>query len=236
MIMGKRKISCDRAERPSTKAAKQNEAETAQQLAVSRPWYHRVLFWRSVAGMAIAIALGCAAIALEMASELSSRSANFHRRLELLSSRIVRLHTEAANAERQLAAMNDERLARIRVNRVLSAPDVMVLRLTPGAGSKTHGLVAISRQEGDAIIEISGLSATAGHTSVLWWLLAHGPPAKGAELDPGADGWLSRAIQIPPRGTKIAGVIITLGSEKSPGKPGGRILLKSVLPRPQVLS
>jgi hypothetical protein len=214
----------------------QNEAKTAQQLARSRPWYHRVLFWRSVAGMAIAIAVGCAAIALEMASELSSRSVNFHRRLELLSSRIARLHTAAANAERQLATMRDEQLARTRVNRVLSAPDVIVLRLTPCAGSSTHGLVAISRQEGAAIIEISGLSATAGHTSVLWWLLTHGPPAKGAEFDPGADGRLSRAIQIPPRGAKIAGVIVTLGSEKSPGKAGGRILLKGVLPSPQVLS
>jgi hypothetical protein len=236
MTTGERRISSDRTERPSAKAAGQNEAETARQLAASRPWYHRVLFWRSVAGMAIAIALGCAAIALEMISELSSRSANFHHRLELLRSRIVRLHTEAANAERQLAAMHDERLARIRVNRVLSAPDVMVLRLTPGAGSNTHGLVAISRQEGAAIIEISGLSATVGHTSVLWWLLAHGPPAKGAEFGPGADGRLSRSIQMPPRGTKIAGVIVTLGSEKSSGKPGGRILLRGVLPSPQVLS
>jgi anti-sigma-K factor RskA len=236
MTTGERQISCDGAELPSAKAAGQNEAETARQLAAPRPWYHRVLFWRSVAGMAIAIALGCAAIALEMTSELSSRSANFHRRLELLSSRIARLHTEAADAERQLAVMRDERLARTRVNRVLSAPDVMVLRLTPGAGSNTHGLVAISRREGAAIIEISGLSATAGHTSVLWWLPAHGPPAKGAEFDPGADGRLSRAIQMPPRGAKIAGVIVTLGSGKSPGKPGGKILLKGVLPSPQVLS
>jgi Anti-sigma-K factor rskA, C-terminal len=236
MITGEHQISCDRLEQPSAKAAEQNEAETARQLPASGPWYHRVLFWRSVAGMAIAIALGCAAIALEMTSELSSRSANFHRRLQLLSLRSVRLHTEAANAERQLAAMRDERLARIKVNSVLSAPDVVVLRLMPGTGSNIHGLIAISRQEGAAIIEISGLSATPGHTSVLWWLLAHGPPAKGAEFGPSADGRLSRAIQIPPRGTRIVGVIVTLGSEKSPSKPGGRILLRGVLPSPQVLS
>jgi hypothetical protein len=194
------------------------------------------LFWRSVAGMAIAIAFGCAIIALETASELSSRSMIFHHRLELLSLRIARLRTEAADAERQLAAMRAERLACTRINRVLSAPDVVVLRLAPGAGSNTHGLAAISGREGAAIIEISGLSYTVGHTSVLWWLLAHGPPAKGAEFGPGVAGRLSRAIQIPPHGAKIAGMILTLEPEKSPGKPGGRILLKGVLPRPQVLS
>jgi hypothetical protein len=236
MTTGERQIPCDGAERPSTKAAGQSQAETAQQPAASHPWYRRVLFWRSVAGMAIAIALGCVAIALETTSELSSRSANFYHRLELLSSRIARLRTEAADAEGQLAAMRAERLARIRVNRILSAPDAMVLRLTPGAGSNASGLIAISKQAGAAIIEIRGLSAPAGHTSILWWLLAHGPPAKGAELDPGADGRLSRAIQIPPRGAKIAGVIMTLEPEKSPGKPGGRILLRGMLPRPQVLS
>jgi len=186
--------------------------------------------------MAIAIALGCGAITLEIASELSSRSANFHHRLELLSSRIALLRAEAAEAERQLAATRAGRLTHTKANRVLSAPDMMVLRLTPGiAGNSAHGIIAISKQEGAAIIEISGLSAIDGKINVLWWLSARGPPIKGAEFDLGADGRLSRAIPMPPRGVKVAGVSITLEPLKPAGRPGGRVLLKGILPRPEVL-
>jgi Anti-sigma-K factor rskA len=236
MATGERRILGGWVERPSTKAAGQSQMETDQQPAASDPWYRRVSFWRSVTGMAVAIALGCAAIALETTSELSSRSANFHRRLELLGSRMARLRTEAADAERELAAMRAERLARADVNRVLSAPDVMVLRLTPGAGSNARGLAMISRQAGGAIIEVAGLSAAAGHTAAIWWLMAQGPPAKAAEFNPGADGRLSLAIQMPPRGARIAGAIITLEPGKSPDKHRSRIMLKGMLPRPQVLS
>jgi len=236
MATGERQIPDGWVERPSTKTAGQRQMETDQQAAASHPWYCRMSFWRSVAGMAVAIALGCAAIALDTVSELSSSSANFHRRLELLGSRMARLRTEAADAERELAAMRAERLARADVNRVLSAPDVMVFRLTPGPGSNARGLAAISRRAGGAIIEVAGLSAAAGHTGAMWWLMAQGPPAKAAEFNPDADGRLSLAIQMPPRGARIAGAIITLESGMSPDKPGGRIVLKGMLPRPRVLS
>lgn len=237
MTMGERQTPADEAEQPSTPTADHNRAEMAHPPGASGPWYRRVLFWRSVAGMAIAIAFGCAAITLEIASELSSRRANFHHRLELLSSRIAHLRIEAAEAERQLAATRAGRLPRTKTNRVLSAPDMTVLRLTPGvAANSAHGLIAISKQEGAAIVEISGLPATAGKINVLWWLVAHGPPIKGAEFEPDADGRLSRAIQMPPRGVKINGVSITLEPGKPAGKPGGRVLLKGFLPRPEVLS
>jgi hypothetical protein len=199
-------------------------------------WYWRVSFWRAVAGMAVAIALGCAALAMEALSELSSRNAGFHRRLEMLAARLSRLRAEATDAERQLVAIRAEQFARADVDRVLSAPDVTVLRLTPIAGSNAHGLVAVSKQAGDAIIAVGGLSAMAGHTGVMWWLLARAPAAKAAEFDPDADGRRWRAIQMPPHGAKIAGAIVTLEPRKSLGKPSGRILLKGMLTKPHVLS
>jgi hypothetical protein len=231
-----RQIPRDGAEQSSTKPPGQKQAGGAHQSAAANPWYRRVSFWRSVAGMAVAIALGCTAIALETASELSWLSANFHRRLELLGSRIARLRTEAASSERQLSEVRAEQLARADINRILSAADVRLLRLTPGAGTDARGLVAISRHAGGAIIEVAGFPAAAGHTGAMWWLLAQGPPAKAAELNPGADGRLSRAIQMPPRGARIAGVIITLEPGMVPDKPNGRIILRGVLSRPQILS
>jgi len=101
----------DGAEQPSTKPPGQKQAGGAHQSGAANPWYRRVSFWRSVAGMAVAIALGCTAIALETASELSWLNASFHRRLGLLGSRIARLRSETANSERQLAEVRAEQLA-----------------------------------------------------------------------------------------------------------------------------
>jgi Anti-sigma-K factor rskA len=221
---------------PPTKLAEQRTAPADRQSAATDPWYRRVSFWRAVAGMAVAIALGCAAVAQEIAGELSSRTAFFHRRVEFLISRNSELRTEAANTERQLARMHAERTAPANINRVLSATDVMVLRLTPGAGSSAHGLLAISREAGGAIIEIGGLPAASGKTCVIWWLPARRSPAKASEFNPDADGRVSLAVPMPPRGARIAGAIITLESGKPVDQPQGRIMLKGVLPMPQVLS
>jgi hypothetical protein len=51
-----------------------------------------------------------------------------------------------------------------------------------------------------------------------------------------ADGRVSFAIQLPPPGVAIAGAVITLKCEKSADKPRGKIILKGILPRRQVLS
>jgi Anti-sigma-K factor rskA len=236
MTTAEHRIPGGGAERPPAEPAGQRQAGAHQWPAAANPWRRRVSFWRSVAGMAIALALGCAAVALENASELSSRSMNFHRRVELLGSQISRLRSEISDAGRQLAAMRAQQFAHANLNRVLSAPDVMVLHLTPGPGTSAHGLVALSRQAGDAILEVAELSAAAGHTCVMWWLLAPGPPAKAAEFNPDVDERLSLTIRMPPRGAKIVGAIITLEPGKSPDKPNGRIMLRGVLPRPQVLS
>jgi hypothetical protein len=196
----------------------------------SEQWGRRVSFWRAVAGMAIAIALGCAAVALETAFDLSSRSAVFHRRLELLNSRISRLRSQATDSERQLAALSAER----NINRVLSATDVVVLRLTPGVESNARGLLAISRQAGGAIIEVAGMRAAADQTYAIWWLLVQAPPARAAEFNPDAEGRRSLIVPLPPPGSTVAGVIVTLVSGKPP--PKGRIVLKVMLPTPKVLS
>ncbi len=233
MITGERRIP-DMAEPPDTEPSGRTVAD--KRPSAANPWYRRVSFWRSVAGMAVAIALGCAVVALETSSELLSRSTRFHRRLELLGSRISRLRTEVADAKRELSSMRAEQLARANVNRVLAAPDVMLLRFTPGAGINARGLIAISSQANDAVLEVAGLQAAAGHTCVMWWLLAQGPPAKAAEFNPAADERLSLAIRMPPRGTMIAGAIITLEAGGPPDKPDGRVMLRGMLPKPQVLS
>lgn len=195
--------------------------------AVPDRWFRRVSFWRSVAGMAMAFAVACAAIALETAFELSSRSASFHRRLESLSARVVRLRTEKADAQRQFAAMRFEPQIAENICRVLTAADVVLLRLTDGAAS-ARGLLALSSEEGSAIAVLSGLAATAGQTYLMWWLPAKGPPVKAARLKPDANGRVLIAVRLPRTGYRIAGALVTLESAKL--KHAGEIVLKAALP------
>jgi Anti-sigma-K factor rskA len=235
MTMGKRGIDGGGEELP-TKPAEKPTLTASYQPVTSNPWYRRVSLWRSVAGMAVAIALGCAAVAMEMASELSSRTAFFHHRLELLHLRVSQLRTEADDAERHLAAMRAEPAARADLNRVLSAADVVVLRLRPSAGGEARGMAAVSREAGSAIIEIAGLPDAVGQSYVMWWILERGAPAKAGTLTPNADGRLSLTIPMPPKDAKVIGVIVTSERAKLIGQPDGKIMLKGELPRPEVLS
>jgi hypothetical protein len=234
MTTVKRPAAGDGVERP-TRLADGRRTQGDVESTGPNPWYRRVSFWRSVAGMAVAIALGCAAVALETASELSSHSTFFHRRLELLHSRISELRTEADDAERHLAAMRAEQATRTKLDSLLSADDVVVLRLRPGPGSSARGIVAASRQVGSAIIEVAGLPAGAHQTYVMWWLSSQGSPRKAGELSPNADGRLSLAVQMPPRSAKIAGVIVTLEAGKAVARPYGKRMLKGELPTPEIL-
>jgi hypothetical protein len=116
MATGERE-SIDGAKRPSTRTARPGQAETNQQSVPPHLRCRRVSFSHAVAGMAVAIALGCAAIAFETPSGLSSRNATLQRRLEVQGARIVHLRVEAASAQRQLAMMSAQLLGRVSVNR-----------------------------------------------------------------------------------------------------------------------
>ncbi len=191
----------------------------------SPPWYQRVSFWRSLAGMALALALGCAAVALETASELSVRSTAFYHRLQFLRSRIAQLRTQAANAERYLAALRAERAARADVNQVLSADDAIVIPLKLDRTGDSSGMVVISRKAGNAIVEIAGLPPpAAGATYVLWWLPARGQPIKVGDVTPRRDGRLSLTVPISPGTPHIAGADITLEPRKADLRSSKRVV------------
>jgi hypothetical protein len=233
---GKRRESGRRPKRPPAAPAEQKQPQPDRQPVAPDPWYRRVSFWRAIAGMGLAIALGSAAVALEIASNLSSRTTLFNHQVGLIRSRLSQLRVEATNAQRQLASLRAEQLTRATMNRVLSATDATIFRLTPGAGSSAHGLVAVSRQAGAAIVEIGGLPPKPGQTCVMWWMPAQGAGAKAAEFNPDSDGRVSLAVQMPPRSAPITGVIITREPGKPADQPKGSIILKAVLPEPQVLS
>ena len=200
------------------------------QSAVGQAWYRRLALWRAIAGMAFAIALACAVVALENASQFLSSSTHYHHRLQFLSSRIERMQTDLANAQQQLSAMRAERDLRESMNRILQSPDAVVLHLGGDAGShNSSGLVAFSKNAGKAVLEVAGLPASPGNWYVMWWLPAGKPPVKAAQFRTDSDGRAAVRVQMPPAHQPIAGSMITDEHDGSPNQPSSQIVLKSAL-------
>jgi hypothetical protein len=201
----------------------------------SAKWYRRAPFWRAVAGMALAITLGCIAVALETSFELSDSSARYHRRISQLSLRINRMRGEIASADRELASMRTEVAARDSLNRIRAAPDASFLRLAPPIpGETATALVAISRHLGRAVLEVSGLPPPRpAQTYILWWMLDGGASMKAAVFHTGADDRATIIAQLPTHGSIAAGMV-TVEPESGADKPSGAVKLKGVTRKAEV--
>jgi anti-sigma-K factor RskA len=234
MTTGERETLENVAQQP-VESAEHSRGEPERQPAEATPRYRRAPFWRAVGGMALAIAFGWAAVASEIASELSSRNTSLYRLVESLRSRISELRIEVIDAERRDAATRAELATSVEIDSVLSAPDLIVLRLRPPSGTSAHGLLAISKQTETAIVELAGMSTETDKACTLWWLLAQGDEVRANLLHPDAKGRLSSAISMPPRGIRIVGAIITLEPGKHTNKPKGRLVLEGALANPQIL-
>lgn len=195
----------------------------ATESPISGPWYTHAGFWRAVAGMALAIAAACIVVTLEISSELSSRSASYHRRIHQLSSRL-------ATADQKIAAMRGEALARDSLTRILAASDVRLMRLSPIDGAaKASATVAISRKLSRAVLEVQGLPPTpAGQTYRLWWTLEHGSTVAAAQFQTRIDWGAIVSAQLPSGGDSIAAALVTAEPEKAPGRPTGTVKLRSL--------
>jgi hypothetical protein len=193
------------------------------------PWHRRVTFWRAVAGMAAALALGSLIATVETSSDLVSRSAAFHRRLTLMSRHLAELRMRLRNKDRELLAMRREALARDTLNEILAEPDAALIRLAAASqGSTAAGLVLTSGKARRGVIEVAGLPALgAGQSYALWWTIRKGSPLKAAEFHVGKDGRASLPVTPPPDGAAVAGAFVTAETDPSPDAPTGPIELKS---------
>ncbi|MGH7931590.1 MAG: anti-sigma factor domain-containing protein [Candidatus Binataceae bacterium] len=194
------------------------------------PWYQRASFWRAIAGMAVAAALGGVIAATETASDLFHRTTHYHHRIVQLDARVKKMRGEIAAARSDLARMRGEAAAREALSRVLAAPDARMIKLaSPQAGGNTSGFVAISGKLASAAFEVSGLGPVpTDHGYVLWWLIARHAPIRAAQFHAAPDGHTAINVATPPPiGAKVIGSVVTLEPAGDVAKPGGTIVLRS---------
>jgi len=205
------------------------------------PWYTHARFWRAIAGMALALALASVIVMLEISSELSYRSATYHRRIQRLSSRLQQMRGEIATADQRIAKMREDAVARDTLNRILAAPDVRLMRLEPGdadaktqakTNAKTKAMIAMSRKLSRAVLEVEAMPPTPpGRIYRLWWTLDGGAVVAATQFQTRLDWRATVPARLPSSGGAISGALVTSELETDAGKPRGVVELKSVPPK-----
>jgi len=188
------------------------------------PWYLRVAFWRAVAGMAVAIALGCAAVAAEFSTELLTRTHRDHTRIRQLSSKLTRMRDEVAATDRQLAVMRGAAAVRDRLGQLLAASDARLIRLAgPGHTMPAGGgVIALSGRLKGAAIELSGLpTPPADRVYRLWWTMDGRGALRAEPLYPDPSGQAATVLELPAHDEAIAGAAVTLEAASAPSTPVG---------------
>jgi Anti-sigma-K factor rskA len=199
----------------------------------STTWYRRVGLWRALTGMAIALALASAMVALEMSSELLQRSSYYHHRLLRLTGHIHEMRGQIDTADRQIADMRDEVAARQDLPLILAASDVRLFRLNPPTGGDGKGFVAMSRKVGNAVIEVSDLPhLNVEQNYTLWWVFTRRAPFRAVDFRLAADGHATAAAKLPSPEGEVTAALVTVETGDQHPTPGGTVKLRGVASKP----
>lgn len=193
------------------------------------PWYRRLAFWRGLAGMALAIALGSAIVSAEFSTELLRRATHLRHRLNQLSSKLTTMRGEIASADREIAGMRVTVAIDDELRRILDAPDARLIRLAPpGQASPRTGVIAFSPALRRAAVVIAGLPASVqGNIYSLWWTRGtRGSPLLAARFGAGAVGKAALTIALPAGDSTIDGAIVTTDSHPTASEPESPPILK----------
>jgi hypothetical protein len=223
----------------------QTHSDSALGAATGEPGPHasesrRSGLWRALAGMALALAIAAAIVAIDLSHELVNRVSNYRSRIASLNKKVDRLKRQAVTDEKRLADAREEikerklMESRDRMKAILIAPDRKTIKLAaPNAGAlATAATVTISGKMGGAVLNARGLSAPPeGQVYDAWWMLKDAPPAKSAEFRSAADGSVSEYLDPPPQGSTAMALSITLEPSEGGIAPSGPVKLQGKVPR-----
>jgi len=209
------------AEEPSRPAAR--EAGRAR-----RPARSRVGAWRAATAVIAAGIVGIAIYAGLMNHRLRRANQEHQQTLAAMASRVNGLRAELIRARGEVGALQRVLGDRIRLEKVLIAPDLRLTRLAPLAPAPGAGaIVAVSATNKAAVFRAAGLPATPpGKTYELWWITReHGPVAAGLfQAENGLP--VVAPVALPPEGEHVLLSAVTLEPAGGVSKPTGAMYLK----------
>ncbi len=198
------RLQADAAE-PSRPAARESGR-------ARRPARGRVGAWRAATAVMAAAIIGIAIYAGRLSDQLRRANEEHRQEFAAMDSRLGALRAELTRARGEVGALQRVLGARIRMEKVLSAPDLRLTRLKPLAPAPGAGAIVAGRPP--------------GKTSELWWITKeHGPVAAG--LFQAEDGHpVVAAVSLPPAGEHVLLSAVTLEPYGGVSKPTGAMYLK----------
>lgn len=181
--------------------------------------------------MAVAVAIGCAVVAMEMAGEFDQRASHFRRRADQLQARLGRIEERLTVADREVTEMRRQAAVRELFNRILAAPDGQLVRLEPPDHRVTaRGALAFSPRLAQGVLEVTGLPHNgAAQRFAMRWIRRQGAPLLAAEFaarDPGQPDVVVELASPPPA---VAGVVVEAAGPAASGKSASSPLLRGEL-------
>jgi len=199
-----------------------------------RPARGRVGAWRAATAVMAAGIVGIAIYAGQMSDRMRRANEENQEQLRAMNSRVAGLSAEVRRAHVEVGALQRVLADRLRLEKVLSAPDLRLTRLAPLAPAPgANASVAVSATNKAAVFQAVGLPATpAGKTYELWWITKeHGPVAAG--LFQAEDGHpVVAPVALPPPGEHVLLSAVTLEPAGGVSKPTGAMYLKGAPVRP----
>ena len=203
----------DRLEARLHEAVAQPDRPTAREAdSARRPTRGRVGAWRAATAVMAAGIVGMAIYAGQIRDQLRRANENHQQEIAAMDSRIASMRAELTRARVEVGTLQRVLGDRIRLEKVLSAPDLRLTRLAPLAPAPGAGaIVAVSATNKAAVFQAAGLPATPpGKTYELWWITKeHGPVAAG--LFQAEDGRpVVAPVSLPPPGEHVLLSAVTL--------------------------
>jgi anti-sigma-K factor RskA len=185
-------------------------------------------FWRGMAAVAAA-----AAIAIFTYNRVISDRANRAelRQLAQLQSRdseLKNLRSDLTTARTEAQTLRSVLDERVKLDRVLMAPDLQLTRMSPvGPVRGAGGVVALSHASRAAMVQAFGLPPTPpGKTYELWWITKQGGPVKAGLFSARAGRSTVAPASMPPQGQRVMLAAVTLEPAGGMDKPTGPMYLK----------
>jgi hypothetical protein len=194
-------------------------------------WRSRVRqprFWSAVGGMAAAVAIACAVVAMEMAGRFGARAVHFRHRADRLQARLGQVEAQLNAANQQVAAMKEQTTLRQLFNRVAAAPDSRLIRLMPSHQvGAARGVLALSPQLSKAILKIMDLPDQSGNPFAVYWVTRRGGAILASALPVATSAQSDVILELPlPPADTTAVMVARSSSSASAGNGVAAPLLR----------
>jgi len=196
--------------------------------AASRRAPQRVGVWRGAAALLAACVAGLAIYAGYLNDRLRRANRDSRQFAARMDSQMAQLRAGLTRAREETASLQRVLGERIRLEKVLTAPDLRLTRLAPLAPAPGAGaVVAVSAANRTAVLQASGLPATpAGKTYELWWITRESGPVAAGLFQAEKGRPVIASVSVPPAGQHVLLSAVTLEPAGGVSKPTGAMFLK----------